>query len=93
MHWAQDIRTLRDGCVHHGHESFVFYGETELYLDPSAHRPPPRQRVLPDRFYESSDPNNLIIVAPALALRRILSQPAQQRLFDDYRILLLPDQR
>jgi hypothetical protein len=76
--WAQDIRTLRDGYVHDGHESLVFYGETELYLDPSAHRPPPRARVLPDLFYEPGNPHNLIIVekflafivAPVLALRR-----------------------
>jgi hypothetical protein len=80
MPWAQDIRTLRDGYVHRGHEFLVFYGDTELYLDPSAHRPPPRARVLPDLFYEPSNPNNLIIVekflafivAPVLALRRVL---------------------
>jgi len=80
MPWAQDIRTLRDGYVHRGHESLVFYGDTELYIDPSAHRPPPRQRVLPDFFYEPSNPNNLIIVekflvfivAPVLAVRRML---------------------
>jgi hypothetical protein len=80
MHWAQDIRTLRDGYVHRGHESLVFYGDTELYLDPSAHRPPPRQRVLPDLFYEPSNPNNLLlvekflafVVAPTLAVRRAI---------------------
>ena len=76
--WAQDIRSLRDGYVHHGHESLVFYGDTELYLDPLAHRPPPRARIMPDRFYEPTNPNNLIvvekflayIVAPVLAVRR-----------------------
>src|SRR5262245_1909104 len=80
MPWAQDIRTLRDGYVHRGHESLVFYGDTELYIDLSAHRPPPRPRVLPDLFYEPSNPNNLIvvekflvfIVAPVLALQRML---------------------
>jgi hypothetical protein len=80
MPWAQDIRTLRDGYVHHGHESLVFYGDTELYLDPAAHRRLPRPRVLPDLFYEPSNPNNLIVVekflvfmvAPVLAIRRML---------------------
>src|SRR5258708_35278408 len=80
MTWAQDIRTLRDGYLHRGHESLVFYGATELYLDLSAHRPPPRPRALPDLFYQQSNPNNLIIVekflafivAPDLPLRRML---------------------
>jgi hypothetical protein len=85
MPWAQDIRTLRDGYVHRGHESLVFYGDTELYLDPSAHRSPPKARVLPDLFYDPSNPNNLIIiekflvfiVAPVLALRRMLGDTLQ----------------
>jgi hypothetical protein len=78
--WAQDIRALRDGYVHRGHKSLVFYGDTELYLDPSAHRRPPRLRVLPDHFYAPSNPNNLIVVekflvfiiAPIFAVRRKL---------------------
>jgi hypothetical protein len=88
--WAQDIRRLRDRYVHYGHESFIFYGDTELYLDPSAHRKPPRPRVLPDLFYEPSDPNtnNLIvlekflvfIVAPILAVRRKLGDCIYEKL-------------
>lgn len=78
--WAQDIRTLRDGYVHHGHESFVFFGDTELYFDASAHLHSVTPRALPDAFYAPDNPNNLIIVekflvfvvAPALACRRLV---------------------
>lgn len=78
--WGQDIRRLRDGYVHHGHTSFIFRGETELYIDPFFHRMGPKKRVLPDCFYLADNPNNLIlvekflafIIAPVLAIRRTI---------------------
>jgi hypothetical protein len=81
--WALDIRKLRDGYIHHGHESLVFYGAKEYCIDLHfqrrlASRFPPRE--LPNVFYEPENPNNLIVVdtvlvyliGPAIAIRSVL---------------------
>ena len=83
--WALDIRWLRDGYTHKGHESLIFYGDDELYLDPNSHRTPPRQKELPSLFYESGNAANILsiekylifIIAPVLAIEHTIGEKLQ----------------
>jgi hypothetical protein len=77
--WGQTIREIRDGYIHHGSDSLVFFvdGSVCIYLDLNIGMVPrPTRRGFPDLFYPKGNRNPLILlkkllvylVAPLLAL-------------------------